>query len=120
MVKKSVNRNGRGQIVSYELASNEYGEVLLSTTNFQNVEKYEISSFRANVDSEIVEFNQNRFVLSDFAVPAANAISFNISIDPMIDLGFIANIDYDGQQIAINQSNNNNNNQNNNNGNGGS
>jgi hypothetical protein len=119
MVKKSVNRNGRGQIVSYELAPNEYGEVLLSTTNFQNVEKYEISSFRANVDSEIVEFNQNRFVLSDFAVPAANAISFNISIDPVIDLGFIANIDYTGVN-SNDQSNNNNNTQNNDNGNGGS
>lgn len=72
MVKQDVKRNGRGQIVSYELNPVSYGEVLLSNTNFQNVEKYGRLSFEANVDFRIVEF--------------ANS---DILIDPMVDLGFV-------------------------------
>jgi hypothetical protein len=97
MAKRNVNRNGRGQIVSYELNSGSYGEVLLSNVDFQNVEKYNRLSFQANVDFKIVEFSQNKFVLSGFnnqtATPASavstNIINSDILIDPMIDLGFV-------------------------------
>jgi hypothetical protein len=78
MAKRNVNRNGRGQIVSYELNSGSYGEVLLSNVDFQNVEKYNRLSFQANVDFRIVEFNQNKFDTNS-----------DILIDPMIDLNFI-------------------------------
>jgi hypothetical protein len=78
MAKRNVNRNSRGQIVSYELNSGSYGEVLLSNVDFQNVEKYNRLSFQANVDFRIVEFNQNKFDTNS-----------DILIDPMIDLNFI-------------------------------
>ena len=72
MTKRNVNRNGRGQIVSYELDSELYGEVLLSNVNFQNFEKYNRLSFEENVNFKIVEF--------------ANS---DIFIDPAVDLGFV-------------------------------
>jgi hypothetical protein len=72
MTKRNVNRNGRGQIVSYELDSELYGEVLLSNVNFQNFEKYNRLSFEENVNFKIVEF--------------ANS---DILIDPAVDLGFV-------------------------------
>lgn len=72
MVKQDVKRNGRGQIVSYELNPVLYDEVLLSNVNFQNVEKYNRLSFEQNVNFKIVEF--------------ANS---DILIDPMVDLGFV-------------------------------
>lgn len=97
MVKQDVKRNGRGQIVSYELNSVSYGEVLLSNTNFQNVEKYGRLSFEANVDFRIVEFSQNKFVLSGFnneidtpeSGVSTSIINSDILIDPMVDLGFV-------------------------------
>ena len=58
MSVRKVKRNGRGQIVSYELESNStqsYDSVVLSDTEFQEFEQFKAPSFKANVDSDIKE-----------------------------------------------------------------
>ena len=115
MSKRSTKRNGRGQIVSYEIEdtkSQTYGEVLLSTTNTQEFKKYEISSFRENVDSNIVEFAENEEYKSTKVkvnIPLPGLFGVNQSLDfqttsaaiinanPKIDLGYIASIYIDPQ-----------------------
>lgn len=108
MGKRSTKRNGRGQIVSYEITdtkSQTYGEVLLSNTNAQEFEKYNTISFRANVDSDIVEFAENEEYKSQsvqiniplpglFAQVGPLTIETTtaefVNADPQVDLGFIA------------------------------
>lgn len=110
MGKRSTKRNGRGQIVSYEIEdtkSQTYGEVLLSTTNEQKFEKYETNSFRANVDSNIVEFAENEEYTSDEVsvnIPLPGLFGGNqllnisttskaiVDANPQIDLGEIISI----------------------------
>lgn len=112
MATRSVKRNGRGQIVSYELSgydsTNEtptYGSVVLSNDNSQMVDKYNLVSFRANVDSQITEFVTNpeyesatiNFTLN---LPFFNTNNVNVSTttkafidaNPNIDLGHIASL----------------------------
>ena len=108
MGKRLTKRNGRGQIVSYEIedtTSQTYGEVLLSNTNAQEFEKYNVVSFRANVDSNIVEFAENEEYKSqktqiNIPLPGLFANSGPLTIEttsaaivdanPQVDLGYIA------------------------------
>ena len=117
MGKRSTKRNGRGQIVSYEIEdtkSQTYGEVLLSNTNAQEFEKYNVVSFRANVDSDIVEFAENEEYKSqaiqvNIPLPSVLASIGPLTIetttaalvnaDPQIDLQFIAEPYIDNQLI---------------------
>lgn len=107
MGKRLTKRNGRGQIVSYEIedtTSQTYGEVLLSNTNSQEFEKYNVASFRANVDSDIVEFAENEEYQSqktqvNIPLPglfANQSINFEttsaaiVNANPQVDLEYIA------------------------------
>lgn len=107
MGKRLIKRNGRGQIVSYEIEdtkSQTYGEVLLSNTNSQEFEKYNVTSFRANVDSDIVEFAENEEYKSqktkvNIPLPGLftnQSINFEttsaaiVNANPQVDLDFIA------------------------------
>lgn len=117
MGKRSTKRNGRGQIVSYEIEdtkSQTYGEVLLSNTNAQEFEKYNVASFRANVDSDIVEFVENEEYKSQAIqvnIPLPNVLASIgpltietttaalVNADPQVDLGFIAEPYIDNELI---------------------
>ena len=115
MGKRSTKRNGRGQIVSYEIEdtkSQTYGEVLLSNTNAQEFEKYNVVSFRANVDSDIVEFAENEEYKSQaiqINLPLLGLLGRNRTIEkttaefvnanPGVDLEFIAEPYIDNELI---------------------
>lgn len=109
MAKRETKRNGRGQIVSYEISKDvkdqSYGEVMLSNTNAQEFEKYNVTSFRANVDSDIVEFAENEEYQSQetqisIPLPGLFASSGPLTIEtttaalvdanPQVDLGYVA------------------------------
>ena len=117
MAKRSIKRNGRGQIVSYETDGGNYGEVSLSSTNSQEIQKYNLTSFRNNVDSEIVEFAVNPEYQSskkEIQINLPGILKKNIKIEtttealvkgnPQIDLGFIATMDIPTQVGSNDQS----------------
>ena len=86
--KREVTRNGRGQIVSYEIespgnsttSSLQYGEVTIGVPGegIQNM-KFSEESFRLNVDSSISQLNDPN--LQSFIVPK-----------PSIEVGVTANV----------------------------
>ena len=86
--KREVTRNGRGQIVSYEIespgnsttSSLQYGEVTIGVPGegIQNM-KFSEESFRLNVDSSISQLNDPN--LQSFVVPK-----------PSIEVGATANV----------------------------
>ena len=123
MGKREVKRNGRGQIVSYEIETGAkdraYGEVMLSNTNAQEFEKYNVASFRANVDSDIVEFAENEEYQSqaveiNIPLPGVFAQAGPITIEtttaavvaanPQVDLGYVA-LPYINPQVNNNGGN---------------
>ena len=95
--KIDVKRNGRGQIISYEVENTAtYSPILLSATNRQPLKKYGKASFLDNVDSEIKEFTQVEGLetSNQFALPV-NITTFGnvyIEVDREIDLQYVANI----------------------------
>jgi len=112
MATRKVNRNGRGQIISYELSGYDstnnkqtYGSVLLSNGGSQSVDKYDLASFRANVDSQITEFAinpeyQSSTINIQLNLPFFNTNTVNVSTttqafvesNPNINLGYIASL----------------------------
>lgn len=76
MAKREIKRNGRGQIISYEIESTnnsttsslQYGEVILGTPGVGiAVEKYEVSSFSLNVDTRVMELGDE--ILESYIPP---------------------------------------------------
>jgi hypothetical protein len=96
--KIDVKRNGRGQIISYEVENTAtYSPILLSNVNRQLLKKYGKRSFLDNVDAEIKEFTEEEGLESSpqIALPV-NITSFGnvyIEINREIDLQYVANID---------------------------
>lgn len=86
MAKREIKRNGRGQIISYEIESTnnsttsslQYGEVILGTPGAGiTVEKYEVNSFSLNVDTRVMELSDE--ILESYIPPY-----------PLITLGSMA------------------------------
>jgi hypothetical protein len=96
--KIDVKRNGRGQIISYEVENTAtYSPILLSNVNRQLLKKYGKKSFLDNVDTEIKEFTEAEGLESSaqIALPV-NITSFGnvyIELNREIDLQYVANID---------------------------
>ena len=96
--KIDVKRNGRGQIISYEVENTAtYSPILLSNVNRQLLKKYSKKSFLDNVDAELKEFTEVESLqnTTQIALPV-NITSFGnvyIEINREIDLQYVANID---------------------------
>jgi hypothetical protein len=95
--KIDVKRNGRGQIISYEVENTAtYSPILLSDINRQPLKKYGKASFLDNVDSEIKEFTQvEGLETSNQVASPVNITTFGnvyIDVDREIDLQYVANI----------------------------
>lgn len=96
--KIDVKRNGRGQIISYEVENTAtYSPILLSNVNRQLLKKYGKRSFLDNVDVEIKEFTQVEILNSSVQIPVPAIVTslgnVTINLSREIDLQYVANID---------------------------
>jgi len=96
--KIDVKRNGRGQIISYEVENTAtYSPILLSNVNRQLLKKYGKKSFLDNVDAEIKEFTQLEILNSSPQIPIAATVTslgnVTINLSREIDLQYVADID---------------------------
>jgi hypothetical protein len=96
--KIDVKRNGRGQIISYEVENTAtYSPILLSNVNRQLLKKYGKRSFLDNVDVEIKEFTQLEILNASVQIPVPATVTslgnVTINLSREIDLQYVANID---------------------------